>query len=84
MDPGNPAELAAAKTAAHAMARRAIAAHGTISGEHGIGIGKRDLMAEQHGQGAVAAMHAIKSALDPRGILNPGKLLPDSPALTTN
>ena len=41
---------------------------------HGIGIGKRDLMVEQHRQGAIAVMHAIKSALDPRGILNPGRL----------
>ena len=57
-------------------ARRAIAVHGTISGEHGIGIGKRDLMEEQHGPAAIGAMRAIKAALDPKGILNPGKLLP--------
>jgi D-lactate dehydrogenase (cytochrome) len=48
---------------------------GTVSGEHGIGIGKRDLMHAEHG-GAVDVMRAIKTALDPQRILNPGKLLP--------
>ena len=76
VDPDTPDEIRTAKTAAQAMARRAIAVHGTISGEHGIGIGKRALMAEQHGPAAIATMRAIKAALDPKGILNPGKLLP--------
>lgn len=74
--PGNAAELAQAKEIANAMAHRAIAVGGTVSGEHGIGIGKRGLMADQHGP-AWAVMGAIKAALDPRGILNPGKLVPD-------
>ena len=76
VDPDSPEEIKAAKGAAKAMARRAIAVHGTITGEHGIGIGKRDLMEEQHGAAAIATMRAIKAALDPNGILNPGKLLP--------
>lgn len=76
IDPDSKAELEAAKTAAHAMARRALAVGGTITGEHGIGIGKRDLMEEQHGAGAIAAMRAIKAALDPKNIMNPGKMLP--------
>lgn len=76
VDPDSKDELEAAKTAAHAMARRALAVGGTITGEHGIGIGKRDLMEQQHGSGAISTMRAIKAALDPKGILNPGKMLP--------
>ena len=75
IDPDSPAELEAAKTIARDMARRALAVGGTITGEHGVGIGKRALMAEEHGA-AWQVMGAIKQALDPRGILNPGKLLP--------
>ena len=76
IEPGNAEELARAKQVANAMARRAIAVGGTVSGEHGIGIGKRGLMAEQHGP-AWAVMGAIKAALDPNNILNPGKMVPD-------
>lgn len=76
IEPGNADELARAKEAANAMARRAIAVGGTVSGEHGIGIGKRGLMDEQHGP-AWAVMGALKVALDPKNILNPGKLVPD-------
>ena len=58
------------------MAERALAVGGTISGEHGVGIGKRGLMAAQHGEGW-GVMGQIKAALDPHDILNPGKLVPD-------
>ena len=74
--PGDAAELGAAKRVALRMAERALAVGGTISGEHGIGIGKRPLMAAQHGE-ALGPMRAIKQALDPHGIMNPGKLIPD-------
>jgi glycolate oxidase len=50
---------------------------GTITGEHGTGLTKRDFLEQQFGPRGVAAMRAIKDALDPDGILNPGKLLPD-------
>jgi glycolate oxidase len=50
---------------------------GTISGEHGTGVAKRGYLEAQRGARSVAVMRAIKSALDPLGILNPGKLLPD-------
>ena len=74
--PGDAAELAAAKGVATRMAERALAVGGTITGEHGVGVGKRPLMRAQHGE-AVKVMAAIKAALDPEGIMNPGKLVPD-------
>lgn len=74
--PGDDAELAAAKRVATRMAERALAVGGTITGEHGVGIGKRPLMRAQHGE-AIGVMAAIKAALDPDNILNPGKMLPE-------
>ena len=50
---------------------------GTISGEHGTGVSKRDYLEAQVGSRGLAAIRAIKTALDPEGILNPGKVLPD-------
>lgn len=82
VDPDNAEEIEAAKTVALRMAERAIAVGGTISGEHGIGTGKRGLMAAQHGEGW-QVMGAIKAALDPQDILNPGKLVPDRDQGTT-
>ncbi|HAL22431.1 MAG TPA: FAD-binding oxidoreductase, partial [Stenotrophomonas sp.] len=49
---------------------------GTLSGEHGIGLAKRDFMAQAFSPATLATMRAIKAALDPDGILNPGKVLP--------
>ncbi|WP_425353263.1 FAD-linked oxidase C-terminal domain-containing protein [Salinicola aestuarinus] len=56
------------------MIARALAAGGTCTGEHGIGTGKRVYMEAEHGEGWVV-MRAIKQALDPLGIRNPGKLV---------
>jgi len=50
---------------------------GTLSGEHGIGLAKRDFMTQAFSAGTLATMRAIKQALDPDGILNPGKVLPE-------
>ncbi|AUH34389.1 FAD-binding oxidoreductase [Paracoccus tegillarcae] len=76
VEPGNEDELKRAKALARRMAERALAVGGTISGEHGVGIGKRALMADEHGEGW-QVMGAIKAALDPNNILNPGKLVPE-------
>ncbi|SNR24229.1 FAD-binding protein [Paracoccus sediminis] len=76
VDPANADEIAAAKRVATRMAERALAVGGTITGEHGIGIGKRGLMRAQHGDGW-QVMGQVKAALDPHDILNPGKLVPD-------
>lgn len=75
IDPDNPDHLAAAKRVADRLAARAQRLGGTMTGEHGVGMGKRHLMADEHGEGW-AVMGAIKAALDPKGILNPGKLIP--------
>ncbi len=74
--PEAPDDLAAAARFNERLVRRALAMEGTCSGEHGVGLGKRSFMADEHGEG-LAVMRAIKRALDPLGILNPGKVLPD-------
>ena len=59
------------------MFELALALGGTLSGEHGIGLSKRGFMARAFDPATLEAMRAIKQALDPDGILNPGKMLPD-------
>jgi D-lactate dehydrogenase (cytochrome) len=74
MDPDDPAELAAAEALNVTMVRRALALGGTCTGEHGVGLHKMGYLREEAGAPAVAAMRAIKHALDPRNIMNPGKV----------
>ena len=59
------------------IVHRAIEVGGTATGEHGIGQGKREYLIAEHGEETVAAMRAIKDALDPAGTLNPGKIFPE-------
>lgn len=75
IDPTDPNEMQQAKSLAESMSRRALALGGTITGEHGVGMGKLHLMEEEHGD-AWAVMGDIKATLDPDNILNPGKLVP--------
>ncbi|WP_103255535.1 FAD-binding oxidoreductase [Tabrizicola aquatica] len=75
VDPGQPGEIAVAKALAAQMAERSLRLGGTITGEHGVGFGKLGLMAAEHGAGW-QVMGAIKAALDPLGLMNPGKLVP--------
>ncbi len=56
------------------IVERALALGGSCSGEHGIGQGKREFLEREHGTETLAVMRQIKSALDPRGIMNPGKI----------
>jgi D-lactate dehydrogenase (cytochrome) len=78
VDPDSPAELEQAKAFATRLGERAIAHGGTCTGEHGVGLGKRGLLLAQYGPEGVALMRTLKQALDPDGLLNPGKVLPDT------
>ncbi|MGB4063677.1 MAG: FAD-linked oxidase C-terminal domain-containing protein [Azonexus sp.] len=79
VDTGNEKDMAEAAWISQRVVERAIAMEGTCTGEHGIGLGKRKYLRREHGDVAVDVMHSIKQALDPKNILNPGKILP--PAL---
>jgi D-lactate dehydrogenase (cytochrome) len=71
---GDVAQRALAERLSLQMVQRAIALEGTCSGEHGIGLHKMAFLVDEAGPGAVAAMRSIKLALDPRNIMNPGKI----------
>jgi len=72
---GDDAELATARGLASRMAERALRLGGTVTGEHGVGLGKLGYMAAEHGAGW-EVMGRLKRALDPEGLMNPGKLVP--------
>ncbi|OYX36304.1 MAG: hypothetical protein B7Y99_02385 [Caulobacterales bacterium 32-69-10] len=74
-DPADPKERAAAEALTAGIANRAIRLGGTCTGEHGVGMHKLNYMTAEHGP-AVGLMQAIKRALDPNGIMNPGKTIP--------
>ncbi len=76
VDTANPHEMELAEHFLARLAKRAIAMDGTCTGEHGVGQGKRKYLALEHGP-ALGVMRLIKAALDPLGILNPGKVLPE-------
>jgi len=67
-------ERRAAEKAVNSLMRKVVSLGGSISGEHGIGLAKTPFLRLQHSPAAVRAMMAVKKALDPRGILNPGKM----------
>jgi glycolate oxidase len=69
-----PAECRAATRAVNRLMRKVVLLGGAISGEHGIGLAKTPFLRLQHSPAAIRAMRAVKRALDPRGILNPGKI----------
>ena len=74
IEPGNASELAIAKALSNRMVERALRLGGTVSGEHGVGMGKLGYMEAEHGAGW-DVMGQIKRALDPANILNPGKMV---------
>jgi len=74
IDPDDTAERARAEALNHALVTRAIALEGTCSGEHGIGLHKMDFLVTEAGAGAIDLMRVIKRALDPKNIMNPGKI----------
>jgi D-lactate dehydrogenase (cytochrome) len=79
VDPADPAELAAADELVEVLVDDALARGGTCTGEHGIGLGKRQALEREHPD-LLPLMRGIKELFDPRGIMNPGKVLP--PALS--
>jgi D-lactate dehydrogenase (cytochrome) len=74
MDPDDPTALERAKAVNSAMLDRALTAGGTCTGEHGVGYGKMDYLEREH-LSCLPMMRAIKRALDPQNIMNPGKVI---------
>ena len=74
IDPAVPAERELAERLNHQMVQRALRLDGTCSGEHGIGLHKMGFLVDEAGAGAVAMMRSVKQALDPKNIMNPGKI----------
>lgn len=77
VDPDDPAEVREAERLHERLVARALRMEGTCTGEHGVGLGKSRFLRAEHGE-ALEVMRAVKRALDPRGLLNPGKILPDA------
>ena len=77
VDPNNPENYAEATRINERLVQRALAMDGTITGEHGVGMGKKKYMQAEHGAEALAVMRSIKRALDPLNLMNPGKMLPE-------
>lgn len=73
-DMSNPEEADRVRQAVKAVFAEALAVGGTLSGEHGIGITKREYIQDAVGAGGLHTLKAVKNALDPKGILNPGKM----------
>jgi D-lactate dehydrogenase (cytochrome) len=76
VDPNSADDYAEAKRLNERLVQRALSVGGTITGEHGVGMGKQKYMIAEHGPGALSVMRAIKQAIDPDNIMNPGKMLP--------
>jgi D-lactate dehydrogenase (cytochrome) len=71
---GDPVQRELAEGMSLRMVQRAIALEGTCTGEHGIGLHKMGFLVDEAGAGAVEMMRQIKRALDPKNIMNPGKI----------
>jgi D-lactate dehydrogenase (cytochrome) len=69
------AEVKRAENFLERLANRALALEGTCTGEHGVGQGKMKYLARELGEPALATMRAIKQAIDPLNIMNPGKIV---------
>jgi D-lactate dehydrogenase (cytochrome) len=73
-DPNDPQGLERAWDMDRRIVERGLSLGGTCSGEHGIGLGKREFLEREHGAEALAVMRGLKQTMDPKGILNPGKM----------
>ena len=74
IDPAMPAEGELAERLNLQLVQRALAMDGTCTGEHGVGLHKMGFLVDEAGAGAVAMMRSVKQALDPKNIMNPGKI----------
>ena len=74
IDPDSAQERATAEQLNQQLVQRALKLGGTCTGEHGVGLHKMDFLVQEAGSGAVAMMRAIKQALDPDHLMNPGKI----------
>lgn len=74
LDPAKPEELEEAERINHRIVQRALRMGGTCTGEHGVGLHKIGFMIEEHGADAIGVMRAIKHSLDPKNLMNPGKI----------
>ncbi|XP_051548090.1 probable D-lactate dehydrogenase, mitochondrial [Myxocyprinus asiaticus] len=75
LDPNDPDEVQRVHSFTDRLARRALAMDGTCTGEHGVGLGKRALLREEVGPLAIEIMQGLKATLDPKNLMNPGKVL---------
>ncbi len=80
VDPADPSELDTVMQLGERMVERAVRMGGTCTGEHGVGQGKQKYLQLEYGDEGVALMRALKTALDPQNLMNPGKLVPPAPA----
>jgi D-lactate dehydrogenase (cytochrome) len=74
LDPDIVSERETAERLSAQMVQRALRLEGTCTGEHGIGLHKQGFLIDEAGEGAVEVMRTLKAALDPRNIMNPGKI----------
>lgn len=74
LDPARPEERELAESLNERLVQRALRLEGTCTGEHGVGLHKQGFLRQEAGEDGVAMMRALKAALDPLGILNPGKI----------
>jgi D-lactate dehydrogenase (cytochrome) len=74
LDPAKPEEFEEAERINHRIVERALRMGGTCTGEHGVGLHKMGFMIEEHGEDAISVMRSIKHALDPKNLMNPGKI----------
>jgi len=75
-DAGRPGDIERAERVGAEILELCIAAGGTVTGEHGVGVEKLGPMCSQFGDAELSAFHGVKHAFDPRGLLNPGKAVP--------
>jgi D-lactate dehydrogenase (cytochrome) len=75
IDPAIPAERELAERLNNQLVQHALKLEGTCTGEHGIGLHKQGFLIDEAGAGTVELMRVVKRALDPKNILNPGKIL---------